>query len=574
MTTTATQPTPTQTTTPAPPSRLHHISTVIAAILLAALALAWWAWRWWLLPTRPFDPDEFEHLHAAFSISRGMLPYVDFFEHHTPLLHYTLQPLFWTYDVATNPDHAVAAIITARRLMWILTLALIALTAWLGVQRRDWPTGLAAAVLTLATNLFLEKSLEIRPDLLGTPFMLAGIALLVAAIRAEKKPARWFLASGIAFALAILSTQKTLFVGPGIAAAFLLYLADPRSPHRFLPKLRHTAAALAGLALPFTATAAWFYAHAGSTGVYRFYELNFLLNSQWKARLPIAAYGTDFLRDSPLLIALGLAGLAHAAITLLSTTTIRRGNYVAPLATASLLAGLYIMPVPYRQYYMQFVPLLALLAATALSDLLRTVESTARDLRRTRWYAHLSNLLLLALITTAAYVVLRRYATYPLLVPDTRWWYAALAAALLLPILRLRHLALIALVCVISLPGYRQMRQQFAHDNKGQLNAIRYVITSTAPTDTVMDGWTGFGVFRPHAWYYWFLHWEIREMLPHDARHAFVNDVRAGRTTPALVIMDGDVQSLSPELTAHLRKHYRPAHGPIWRPRNPKPPAP
>src|SRR3989304_3084629 len=32
--------------------------------------------------------DEFEHLHAAYLVSRGQTPYVDFFEHHTPLLYY------------------------------------------------------------------------------------------------------------------------------------------------------------------------------------------------------------------------------------------------------------------------------------------------------------------------------------------------------------------------------------------------------------------------------------------------------------------------------------------------------
>ncbi|HQO35867.1 MAG TPA: hypothetical protein PLG59_14485, partial [bacterium] len=47
---------------------------------------------------RLFDPDEFEHLHAAFCTNQGMVPYRDFFEHHTPLFWIFLQPLYLLLD--------------------------------------------------------------------------------------------------------------------------------------------------------------------------------------------------------------------------------------------------------------------------------------------------------------------------------------------------------------------------------------------------------------------------------------------------------------------------------------------
>src|SRR4051812_45251188 len=52
------------------------------ALFVALMA----AWRLVALWTRYFDTDELEHLHGAWCISRGLVMYKDFFEHHPPLL--------------------------------------------------------------------------------------------------------------------------------------------------------------------------------------------------------------------------------------------------------------------------------------------------------------------------------------------------------------------------------------------------------------------------------------------------------------------------------------------------------
>src|SRR5437016_2091016 len=55
-------------------------SVLVATSIVLIVAI--YAWRLFLLQTRTFDADEFEHLHAAFAIHQGLLPYRDFFEHH------------------------------------------------------------------------------------------------------------------------------------------------------------------------------------------------------------------------------------------------------------------------------------------------------------------------------------------------------------------------------------------------------------------------------------------------------------------------------------------------------------
>ena len=42
---------------------------------------------------RSIDPDESQHLHVAWLVAQGQVPYRDFWEHHLPLFHYGVAPL-------------------------------------------------------------------------------------------------------------------------------------------------------------------------------------------------------------------------------------------------------------------------------------------------------------------------------------------------------------------------------------------------------------------------------------------------------------------------------------------------
>lgn len=85
------------------------------ALILVAI---FYLWRRWLLQTVAINRDELEHLHDAWPISRGLITYRDFFEHHTPGFWFMLAPLYRWYPVEQNPDTAVAFIIMARQASW------------------------------------------------------------------------------------------------------------------------------------------------------------------------------------------------------------------------------------------------------------------------------------------------------------------------------------------------------------------------------------------------------------------------------------------------------------------------
>jgi hypothetical protein len=126
--------------------------------LALAVLVAVFSVRLLFFESRWFDPDEFEHLHAAWCTANGLVPYRDFFEHHTPWLYYGLAPLFRVFRADADPNAAIKAITAARGLC--LVVAAVALwglvsigKAWMGAL-----AGLAGAVFLAGMPVFLDKT--------------------------------------------------------------------------------------------------------------------------------------------------------------------------------------------------------------------------------------------------------------------------------------------------------------------------------------------------------------------------------------------------------------------------------
>jgi len=90
------------------------------------------------------------------------------------------------------------------------------------------------------------------------------------------------------------------------------------------------------------------------------------------------------------------------------------------------------------------------------------------------------------------------------------------------------------------------------------------VFAHSAPSDQVLDGWRGLGVFRPHTWHYFCLPADVRGMLPPEAVDAFLDDLEAGRVKPKLVVGDINLQQLSPRLVAFVVTRYTRGDYDIW----------
>jgi len=477
---------------------------IVVALLLIGLPFAL---RLELIETRGFNPDEFEHLHFAWSVANGQVPYRDYFDHHTPLLHFLLAPLVGRFDVASSPDDTVALVSTARRAMWVLGALILLFTALVGSRYRGRAVGLTAALLLANTGVFLSKSLEVRPDVPATLLICVAVwcAQQASQSLAERatRAAVWYLASGLAWSTAVLLTQKVLLLAPGVGLATLWLMLERRRQPAAGPRLRAVAALAIGSAAPVFVLLAYFRSHAALDA---FLRCNLWLNAKWQGPLP-GPFIVEIARQDPAFVLLALAGIG------LGLRALMRPNapvfVLLPLIAG--LVGLRWLTYVSFQYFLLLLPLAAIVAAHALVSLCGwTVAALARgreqteDARtsRTHW------LLLAALLALSVHPLIRFHRTF-----SRGAWTA--------------------------------------------IQGIHFIVANCSPWDTVMDGFTGWGFTRPSPFYYPFLQPDVTRLMEPREVEAQLAALRNGSASPKVVLYDRYMRdALAPELTAFIERHY------------------
>ncbi|HPO10906.1 MAG TPA: hypothetical protein PLZ55_19665, partial [bacterium] len=103
-------------------------------------------------------------------------------------------------------------------------------------------------------------------------------------------------------------------------------------------------------------------------------------------------------------------------------------------------------------------------------------------------------------------------------------------------------------------PIMNTLQQNYVR-NTAQKEYIRLIDEETNSDDCVLDGWSGYAFFQPHAYYYFFLHREIRAMLTEDELDK--NLIEAiEQNKPKIVIYDSNLRSLPPSVNKHILSHY------------------
>ena len=211
---------------------------------------------------KALDPDESQHLHAAWLVGQGQAPFADFWEHHSPLLYYLLAPL--TRWLAESP----AVYLAGRALMGLTAAAALFLVYRLAVRLSP---GAAVAAVTLLAFLprFVEHATEVRPDV---PALAAWLGALLALVRwREGVGGAWVWAAGLALGVAVAFTPKAAYGAPGIAAVLVLveWRRGPGAPGRVLAGWARLAA---GAALPVLALLGVLWLHGGGRALDGFAE--------------------------------------------------------------------------------------------------------------------------------------------------------------------------------------------------------------------------------------------------------------------------------------------------------------
>lgn len=531
----------------------------VAALLVAGTFAA----RLALLQTRAFDPDEFQHLHAAWLVHQGGLPYRDFFEHHMPGIQYLLAIAMDAARPATADD-VVRFAFVARLLMWPFAVVAVLATMRVGAALGGGPVAWTSGALLATSIVFIGRTLEIRPDTPALAFWLATLAALITALDPQRASSRraWFAAAGLSLGCALVFNQKLLLAGPGFAVFAVWLVFTPGSERR--SNIADVFAVAAGCMLPLAGLALWFWAHGALIDLVNGSLLN---NLGWPREVSASSTLRWMLLRDPLFSGIAVAGLVH------STLRFARGPWRDPLEVPllltglSLLAGLAITPAPYPQYMLLIFPMGAAFGAQFLWLVLVRLSEGAGA--RTDSSADLTVAGAAGLAVAAGGLSIARplfvnvvvYPAFGLLSLVAVWVairrHAAAAAA-----------AIVLLAC--SAYSVQQLRWMQGLSNAEEVAEMRFVLGRTAPDDTVLDGFTGVAWFRPSATHVPFFHSGVRARLSPREVDAVVGVLEACATRPRLVILDTHLQALSPRVAPAVTRDYEPTPFPsIWTAKEP-----
>ena len=339
---------------------------------LAALAIghAWWS---------QLNHDELEHLHAAWLVGQGQVPFRDFLEQHHPTLWYLLAPL-------TRGIGSVRGLVFATRVADLATLgAVLALVA--GLLRRTYPEVAARWPLLLlgSSFMFVRNTMEVRPDPLMNLLLYAGLLCWIGFVQ-EGRPWRALLAGALFGAAAAVLQKAAVVMLLAAGGSVLVALLRRRDGRRAAPLLAGTAAMLAASALPVAALFAFIAAH----GYFReFWFWNYAFNRFFYTQARIAQHfsvwitvGLSVLED-PVLWGAGICGMALAGRELSRARALGprdEARLVLLLAAAGYAPFLALNRFPLEQYFLALLPLLAVFSAEAFQRV--TAERPRRWLER------------------------------------------------------------------------------------------------------------------------------------------------------------------------------------------------
>jgi hypothetical protein len=424
---------------------------------------------------------------------------------------FELAPFFRWFAVDQSFDHARHFFIFARGLSLVLT-ALSAMLAFLvgrlGANRR---VGLLAALFLVSQPVVIQKTLEIRPDVPALPFFLGALWFWLHGLRAVETAEQ----------VKSATPKLRWFLGGGLCLGGaimctqkMLFVLPGALTGLGIWALaggqRRLFARGVAVLVTLAGTAipgALTWAGFAMEGAGRqFIQNNFLLNAGWKMHSD--EYMTVTLKTSwPMLLA-GLLGATVSLYRFYRAKQRRFGDVLLLCTLGGLVAGILVIPAAYKQYYLPPLAIAGVFAAQGLVFISELAQQRARS-----W-------LLIG-------------ATLPLLI----WPIAELASS-----------------CTDR--------------DERQTERLRYVFEHTRPTDTVLDGWMGTGVFRPHPLHYAFMHGELLAMLSQSQRVAYVDALESGRVRPALITLDNELIALGSRFVRFVVKNYVSNDGLFYFPRS------
>lgn len=286
--------------------------------------------------------DEFEHLHAAWLVSIGKVPYRDFFEHHNPLLWYLSAPIvsaFYDDAIIFYVMRGISFFCSLLTLWYIYHIALFFTNragAWVAVA------------LTLCNLITIYNFSQFRPDNYMNLCFIMGVYYLFHTLKTPQT--KFLVYSFLSFTFSALFLQKIsllLVVVEGI----LIYLLFKRK----IAFKSATIAALPAIGILF----AFMYLLYVSDALLEYIELNINFNRAMVSYFERGAFWY------PNLFLTVYGGALLAALFLFNKENIYFKILAILYVSEFIMRGFYFAPHP--NYY----TLLTMLSALVLSALVR-----------------------------------------------------------------------------------------------------------------------------------------------------------------------------------------------------------
>ncbi|MGH7834472.1 MAG: hypothetical protein ACREQK_12560, partial [Candidatus Binatia bacterium] len=302
---------------------------------------------------------------------------------------------------------------------------------------------------------------------------------------------------------------------------------------------------------------------AARGGLEDFIYFNLLLNVDWRIQFSPMPYLQRLFEQNRFIVGSSIIGLLSMTLRMFSREAFRRGDTIVAVNGIGLFAGLFVIPVPHRQYYLMFLPLMALCSAAAVVDAIEFLATRWKQpVFRNGLLFFVVNAVLLAAI---AAIIMRGLPVNPRTPMSFR---SALLIGVFGVALAVTHVlhgfrstALGIVMIVASVYPLKQLHAAFySLSNAAQIRNVRYVLENTSPEETVMDGQGGVGVFRPHAYFYWLLDPNIRMILDTEEKQKLLAALQRGEIAPKLINLDHALRDLSPEITKFFEESYEPVN--------------
>lgn len=335
--------------------------------------------------SRGYGPDEYHHLHYAYLLTQGKLPFRDFFNIYSPVFQITLYPLFKIIG-----DNFL--VLTASRILVFFYFLISLLTVYkLAALLTDKTVAFAAVVIAAALPIGVEKTLEVRPDNLMITLYLVGIYFYIRAIQRGGDKA--FIISGMLFALSFLTLAKILFTMLGfLFGLFIIAFLDTALRRKIMSGTRFVI--LGGVSvflLFFLALLALGILHEGVRSMF-YYSRLVGVNMRFGYDLyPLywfnpndSVYGT--YKGLPWYVNISMFAFALVGIAaLIVRLGVRRrfdGKWLLLMPLVFSFLYLYTVPRPFLQYLLPFLSLVPLWCAFGISDITAIFQKFAPVVRQ------------------------------------------------------------------------------------------------------------------------------------------------------------------------------------------------